>query len=224
MMRSRLAGYVALCAFALAFGYIEAMVVVYLREIVMQEAALRGTTAFAGLRVTEIVLPDRYVRLEIVREACTMVLLAAGGWLAGRGFRDRSGAFLLSFGVWDLMYYAVLNIVEHWPASLKDWDILFLIPVPWVAPVWAPVLIAAIFVVAGSYMFLTPQRVRRYGRADAVAFATAALIIISSFVQDSAAATDHRVPESFSVLLYAAGVALGLAWFVRIERRRVGLP
>src|SRR3954470_6701714 len=103
-MRSRWSRYVALWAFALAFGYIEAMVVVYLREIVMQEAALRGTTAFAGLRVTEIVLPDRYVRLEIVRETCTMILLAAGGWLAGHGFRDRSGAFLLSFGVWDLMY------------------------------------------------------------------------------------------------------------------------
>src|SRR5438445_9293322 len=109
-MADRRAVYVALCAFALSFGYIEAMVVVYLREIVNQQLMLQGVGGFAGLRVTQIALPDRYVALEIVREACTMVLLAAGGWLAGSRSADRIGAFLLSFGVWDLMYYAVLAV------------------------------------------------------------------------------------------------------------------
>jgi hypothetical protein len=214
--------YTALWAFALAFGFIEAMVVVYLREISMQQLALQGTNSLAGLRVTEIALPERYVRLEVVREACTMILLAAGAWLAGRRSDDRAGAFLLSFGVWDLMYYAALHVVEHWPVGLTDWDILFLIPVPWVAPVWAPILVATIFVVVGTYLFWTPGRERLCGWFDAAVFAGAALIIIAAFVRESSAAIDHHAPESFPVWLFGIGVALGVGWFIRIEVSRAG--
>jgi hypothetical protein len=217
MPMPRWRAYLALWAFALAFGYIEAMVVVYLHEIVNEQLIVQGLDTFRGLRVTEVVLPDRYVRLEIAREACTMVLLAAGGWLAGRRTRDRQGAFLLSFGVWDLMYYAILSIVEGWPRSLRDWDILFLIPVPWVAPVWTPVLIATLFIVFGSYMYWTPDRERRWGWRDGLMFTASALIIIASFVRESSAAADHRIPESFPVFLYVFGVALGTGWFVRLE-------
>jgi hypothetical protein len=215
MPRSR--AYIALWAFALTFGYIEGMVVVYLREIVNEQMILQGLDSFRGLRVTQIALPDRYVRLEIVREACTMVLLAAGAWLAGVRTRDRQGAFLLSFGVWDLMYYAVLAVVEGWPRSFSEWDILFLIPVPWVAPVWTPVLIATLFVVCGSYMYWTPDRERHYGWLDWGIFVASAVIIIASFVRQSGAAIEHRIPQSFPVLVYSAGVALGLLWFVRLE-------
>jgi hypothetical protein len=206
-----------LWAFALAFGYVEAMVVVYLREIVNNQLTMQGLGSFSGLRVTEIALPDRYVRLELIREAATMVLLAAGGWLAGHRTRDRQGAFLLAFGAWDLMYYVVLAIVEGWPRSVADWDILFLIPVPWVAPVWTPSLIATLFILCGSYMFWTPEREQRYGWQDWGVFLAAALIIIASFVRESGAAVDHRIPDSFPVALYAAGVVLGTAWFIHRE-------
>jgi hypothetical protein len=118
------------------------------------------------------------------------------------------------------MYYAVLAAVEGWPRSLGDWDILFLIPVPWVAPVWTPVLIAMLFIVCGSYLYLTPDRERRYLWLDWGIFVASALIIIASFVRESSAAVDHRIPESFPIALYALGVALGTGWFIRREAAR----
>jgi hypothetical protein len=43
------------------------------------------------------------------------------------------------FGIWDLFYYVWLKVCLGWPSSLLTWDVLFLIPVPWVGPVLAPV-------------------------------------------------------------------------------------
>ena len=77
----------------------------------------------------------------MAREACTLVLLAAVAWLAGHRAADRIGAFFVSFGIWDLTYYAVLRLLSGWPDSIRTLDILFLIPLPWVAPVWAPVTV-----------------------------------------------------------------------------------
>ena len=124
----------------------------------------------------------------------------------------------MGFGVWDLMYYVTLWIVLGWPDSLSTWDILFLIPVPWVAPVWAPVLVAILFIVIGSYLFLTEQRERIYGWIDSGMILAAAVIVVASFLVESGAAVEHRVPTSFPVWLYAAGVALGAGWVIRVER------
>jgi hypothetical protein len=40
----------------------------------------------------------------------------------------------------------------NWPASLGTWDVLFLPPVPWSAPVIAPVLVAASMVGSGTFV------------------------------------------------------------------------
>ena len=55
---------------------------------------------------------------------------------------EEFAGFVVVFGVWDIFYYVFLRVLVTWPASLLDWDILFLIPLPWVGPVLAPVLIA----------------------------------------------------------------------------------
>ena len=169
------------------------------------------------MQITAVALPLRTVRVELVREACTIVLLAAAGVMASRRLAGRWGAFLVGFGVWDLMYYVTLWIVIGWPDSLATWDILFLIPVPWVAPVWAPVIVATLFIVVGSYLFFTEQRQRAYGWVDAAVIVTAAIIVVGSFVVESGAAVEHRVPGHFPVWLYAIGVALGAGWVLRVE-------
>jgi hypothetical protein len=168
-------------------------------------------------------LAPHLVRVEIIREACTMVLLATSAWLADRRWRPWIGAFLLLFGIWDLMYYATLWIVLGWPVSLATWDVLFLIPVPWVAPVWAPALCAVLFVVAGGYLFLTPSRGAEYRAADWAMLVVAAGIIIASFLAERSVIEEARMPERFAVAIYAAGVALGLGWFVARERQRARL-
>ena len=215
--QERRAAYASLWAFALAFGWIEASVVVYLREIYAREAA-ETTNYFPGLQVTLVSLPGRLVALEMAREACTILLLGAVAWLAGRRLAARAGAFLLAFGIWDVTYYAALKLVLDWPDSPGAWDILFLIPLPWVAPVWAPVTVAALFVAAGSYLFWTAERERRYRPPDIGVFVVAVLLTIGAFLVESGAAIDRRVPDRFPGWLFWAGVLLGTAWFVRLER------
>ena len=213
--------YGSLVVLALVFGWIEASVVVYLREISFREGALHATTYLQSLPITLASLPGRFVELEMAREACTLVLLAAVGWLAGRRPADRIGAFVAAFGIWDLTYYAILRLVSGWPESISTWDILFLIPSPWVAPVWAPVTVATLFVLAGSYLFWTADRRRRYRRMDVGALVASACLTLGAFLVGSTAVIDHRVPEHFPIWLFWSGVALGTAWFVGVERRAV---
>lgn len=215
--RERRAAYAGLWLLALAFGWIEVSIVVYLREIYARQMSLEGTRYFEGLQITFVALPDRLVILEMTREACTIVLLGAVGWLAGGRLRDRIGAFLLAFGIWDLTYYGALELVAGWPDNLGAWDILFLIPLPWVAPVWAPATIAAIFTVAGTYLFWTPERRRPYRWQDAAVLTASVLVTIAAFLAESGAAIDHRQPERFPQWLFWAGLALGTGWFLRVE-------
>ena len=89
-------------------------------------------------------LPCRrtWLAIEIGREAATLIMLLGVAMLAGADRWERFLAFCLSFGVWDIFYYAWLWIFVRWPASLFTWDLLFLIPVPWIGPVLAPVLVS----------------------------------------------------------------------------------
>ena len=216
-IQERRAAYASLWVLAIAFGWIEACVVVYLREIYLRDFPVQ-TSTLAGLEVTLVSLPASLLTLEVAREACTIVLLAAVGWLAGRRRADRAGAFLLAFGIWDLTYYAALRLVLGWPRNLSAWDVLFLIPSPWVAPVWAPVTVAILFVAAGSYLFWTSDRERHYRWTDAAVLMASAALTVAAFLMGSNAAVDHRVPEHFPVWLFWTGLALGAAWFLRVER------
>ncbi len=216
----RIAAYTSLWVFALAFGWLEASVVVYLREISFSgEAALRSLGDLTQLPATLVSIPNHLVTIEIVREACTILMLAAVAWLAGRRPATRTGAFLVGFGIWDLTYYVVLNLVSGWPGSLRTWDVLFLIPRPWVAPVWAPASVATVFVLAGSRLFWTPERVRRLGWVDAGVLAASVFLIIVAFLVESPAAIDQLEPEYFPAWLFWAGIVAGTAWFVLKERR-----
>ena len=217
--RERREAYASLWLLALAFGWIEASVVVYLREIIARERALPATNYLANLQVPLVSLPATLVALEMAREACTLVLLGAVACLAGRRVVDRIGAFLLAFGIWDITYYVGLRLVTGWPESIRTWDILFLIPSPWVAPVWAPITIATLFVIGGTYLLWTADRVRRYQRADIGVLVAAVSLTLAAFLAGSNAVIDHRVPDRFPLWVFWAGVILGSVWFAKVERR-----
>ncbi len=87
---------------------------------------------------------------EFVREAATLIMLLAVGILAGRTWRSRLGYSALAFGIWDIFYYVFLKLMCGWPRSLFDWDILFLLPLPWWGPVLAPVSIALLMIAWGT--------------------------------------------------------------------------
>ncbi len=88
-----------------------------------------------------------------------MVMLVAVGWLAGRGRAERWAYGLFAFGMWDIGYYIWLKVLVNWPATLLDWDVLFLIPLRWWGPVLAPVLIAALICVTTMLAVGLPENI-----------------------------------------------------------------
>lgn len=125
--------------FSVAMAVVEAAIVVYLRQLYYPEGF--------GFPLKLIDLTTFVI--ELTREAATVIMLCAVGTLAGRCFWERFAYFLLAFGVWDIAYYLWLKIFVNWPASLFDWDILFLLPLPWIGPVIAPCSIAVIMIAIG---------------------------------------------------------------------------
>lgn len=203
--------FVWLWLLGLAVGWFEAAVVVYLRELYYPE----------GFRFPVLLIPPKLALVEVVREAASLLLLAAGARLAGRRFLERFAAFMLLFGIWDLVYYLVLKLLLGWPAAVSDWDILFLIPVPWVGPVWAPCLVSVALAGAGSYLYWTAERPRAIAASDWALAILGGLLVIGSFVAEWRVVSEERIPERFPVGLFATGYFLGLAAFLRVERRPV---
>ena len=136
-----------IAAFAIAMGYLEAVIVVYIRAILGIVPTPEHLTADVLLEV-----PQWVVHTEMTREAATIVMLVCLALLASTHWRGRLGAFLVAFGVWDLTYYAALWCLIDWPSSLRTMDVLFLIPAPWIAPVWMPMLAATGMTVVGGLL------------------------------------------------------------------------
>jgi len=163
--------------FALAMGYCEAAVVVYLRQIYYP-------AGFAFLLNTTMLKPILLV--ESGREAATLIMLAVIAWLAGKNRLERFSWFLFAFGVWDIAYYLGLKAILGWPPSLLTWDILFLIPIPWVAPILAPVLVSALMIALGlAYVNLgRTGRAARANLIDRLALTIGPAAILLSFLSD----------------------------------------
>lgn len=124
--------------FGAAFGFVEASVVVYLRAAIGLSANIyQQAQVLANL-------PQNLVIVEIFREAATMLMLLSVAFLAAKGRRERWALFLWTFAVWDIFYYMGLFATIRWPSSLFSPDVLFLIPVPWLAQVWFPLLVSAL--------------------------------------------------------------------------------
>jgi hypothetical protein len=127
--------------FAAAMAWMEAATVFYIRGLVDR---------IEPYQVEPLPVHAALGYVELWREASTLVMLAAVGWLAGRTWRQRAGYAALAFGVWDVLYYVFLRPISGWPHTLLDWDILFLLPLPWWGPVLAPVSIAVLMILWGT--------------------------------------------------------------------------
>lgn len=144
-----------MAVFAVAFGFAEAAVVVYLRAATGLLPGYMGS--LAQLRHSNLgyeqakslaQFPESLLIIEMCREAATMVMLASVALLAASRTSARWAAFLWMFALWDIAYYAGLWASVGWPASLKDLDVLFLLPVPWIAQVWFPLLVSSLTALA----------------------------------------------------------------------------
>jgi hypothetical protein len=223
----------ALWLFGIAFGFVEAAVVVYLRALYEPiHQKLHPDRApgdlFPLLRLDQIEAegPEtrRRVEIELVREAATLVMLAGVGLAAARNAREGFAAFLVAFGVWDIFFYLFLKVLLDWPASLWTWDVLFLLPVPWSAPVIAPVLVAASMIGAGTLALAREAAGRpvRLGRLDWGLVFAGGLVIVVAFCWDFRNILAGGRPNPFHWPLFVLGEAVGLAGFFRGVRRAGG--
>jgi hypothetical protein len=176
--------------FAAAMAWVESAVVVYLRTLVHR---------LEPYHINPLPLVPRLGETEIVREMATMIMLFAAGWLAGNTKRTRLGYSLIAFGVWDIFYYIFLKIIVGWPQSIFDWDILFLLPLPWWGPVIAPVTIAVMMIIFGTLVTQFDQSIWPSRRAWFFNWSgdTLALLV---FMSDAIRAIDGGVTAIRNVL------------------------
>jgi hypothetical protein len=151
-----------LIVFGVAFGFVEAAVVYYLRTLIgprFNDTVAHYRTLLNLGFITfvspahSLLINRRTADVELVRESATIIMLACVAWLAGRGLRQRAGAFLVGFACWDLSYYIFLRLIDHWPSSLLTKDVFFLIPVAWIGPVLTPIVISTGLLVAGIRLY-----------------------------------------------------------------------
>jgi hypothetical protein len=214
----------ALLLFGVSFGYVEAAVVVYLGKL--YEPLVRELNPerkpgdlFPLVTREQLEAADsahlRLLKTELFREAATMVMLAAAGLAVAWNFNSWFAGFVIPFGVWDISYYVFLKVLIDWPRSLLEWDLLFLIPVPWVGPVLAPVLVSISMIVAGTILLWREwaERPVRIGWQHWAIIFLGGLIIIGAFCWDYRRVMAGEMPEPFPWWIFFAGEVIGLTGF-----------
>jgi hypothetical protein len=161
--------------FAIAMAWAEAATVFYIRALVDRIEPYQADP-----------LPMHGVlgSVELWREAATLVMIATLGLLAGRTWRRRAGYAALAFGAWDIGYYVFLRLISGWPRTLLDWDVLFLLPLPWWAPVLAPVSIALVMIAWGTLATQSDNDATAAGWAWALGWA-GIVLALAVFTTDS---------------------------------------
>jgi len=150
-MRQGIASRITIVAvYALAMGYLEAVVVYYIRYAL-------GDVHAVGSVTTSIALHFPW-GIEMTREIATLIMLVTVALLAGRDWRERAAALLWAFGIWDATYYLGLEILTQWPSSLMTQDVYFLLPVPWGGPVWVPLLADALMALLAGWLISGRRR------------------------------------------------------------------
>jgi hypothetical protein len=204
-------------AFAVAMAYLEAAVVVYLQR------ALGITPAQLFPLQSGDVVGDLAL-IEVGREFSTLVMLAGIGWLAGSRWVDRLAWTSVAFGIWDIFYYGWLWVFIGWPSSPGTWDVLFLIPLPWAGPVWAPIAVSLALAGFGLAAARRAARGRppRVDRKIGLLAVAGGLVVVVSFVAQAPALLDQGLPGWFPWPVFGAGMATAAG--AAIASLRSGTP
>jgi len=198
--------------FSIAFAYIEAAVVVYLRQIFHPGGFTFPLTTFG-----HDPLWKKLLLTEIGREAATIVLIFTSSWLFGKNRRQRFAYFMTIFAVWDIFYYVWLKVFLDWPSSIMDWDILFLIPTTWASAVLYPVLVSITLLVFAAVILYRDAHGRtiRVTRAGWLVFLIAGIIVVVSFCTPSPHVTEPDFKSYFYWPLFSAGLLLAVGMFLK---------
>jgi len=198
-----------LIVFTLSMALVEAAVVIYLRDIYYPD----------GFAFPLKILSEKHLTVEIAREAATIFMLISVAAFCGTRFWEKFSYFIICFGFWDLFYYVWLNILIGWPSSLIEWDVLFLIPLPWIGPVVAPMIVAATMLIIGFFILF----LYKIGYSFVPSLISWILVpagttsILYSFMADYGATLHQKIPLPYRYELLLIGellyfIALFFAW------------
>jgi hypothetical protein len=193
--------------FATAMAWVESSVVYDLRTM---------TDRIQPFQQNPLPMAGALERVELVREGATLVMLLAVGMLAGRTWRQRAAYAAIAFGFWDVLYYVFLRLICGWPQSLLDWDLLFLLPLPWWGPVLAPVCISVLMIVWGTLVTQFADDPAAAGSwKSACLIGLGSVLALYAFMADSlrvagqgADALRRVLPTRFDWPLFCVGLAL----------------
>lgn len=206
--------------FAIAMGFMESAVVIYLRELYYQD----------GFSFPLKPIEHSIAKVEFFREIATIIMLIGIGYVTGKTKLQRFSFFNLAFAIWDIFYYVFLYVFLGWPQSLQTWDILFLIPLPWVGPVWAPCLLSILMIIGSLFVIKQVDRDPHFKIKPRYWFLliSGALICILSFMWDYLMFTTNKnswsifstkalfsevaeyVPQSFNSIMFLFGFSVML--------------
>jgi hypothetical protein len=203
-----------LAIFAIAMAFVESAVVVYLRAIFHPD----------GFKFPLKEITDHKIVIEVFREAATLFMLLSVTFLAGKKRWERFAWFMFSFGVWDVFYYIWLKVLLNWPVSLFDWDILFLIPVPWISPVIAPVSVSLLMII---FSILISRSIHKgFGFSPKLLSGILALsgitLILYSFMHDVNATLHQQLPKPYHYEFLIIGDGLFTIAFLTAYVKRKG--
>lgn len=204
-----------LTIFAIAMAFVESAVVVYLRAIFYPD----------GFKFPLNAITDYKIVIEVFREAATIFMLLSVTFLAGAKRWERFAYFMLAFGVWDIFYYIWLKVLINWPASLFDWDILFLIPLPWISPIIAPVSISLLMIIFSILIVRSIHRGCDFKPAllPIILALSGIILILYSFMHDVNATLHQQMPKPYHYEFLIIGDALFIVAFLIAYVKRKGI-
>ncbi len=168
--------FLTITAFAIAMGFLESSVVVYLRGILYPD----------GFAFPLSPVPVNLAMTELFREVATLVMLVTIGMIAARKFSTGFAWFIYSFAIWDIFYYVFLKLILDWPESIMTWDVLFLIPTTWTGPVLSPVLVSLTMILMAMVILFQAEKGNntRIHRMAWLAFVAGSQVLIVGYVFD----------------------------------------
>lgn len=216
-----------LLIFSIAMGFMESAVVVYLRALYYP----------AGFIFPLVPLDHHILLTELLREAATLIMLITIAMVSGKNGTQKFVFFLFCFAVWDIFYYVFLWLLIGWPSTLLEWDILFLLPVPWIGPVLAPCLLSLTMIIYTFTVVWLQEKGHRvtFRLAEWLLMVAGSLVVIFSFTSDyfsiilskqsSTPANSmmeslmNFVPSTYNWLVFIAGEILLISVLVILLKR-----
>lgn len=234
-MKSTVTKIIWVSIFAIAMGFLESAVVVYIRALYYPE----------GFMFPMKLISDQIMITEFFREAATMIMLIGIAFIAGRSAIDRFAYFILSFGIWDIFYYVFLYAILGWPQSLFTWDVLFFIPVTWVGPVIGPVINSLTMIVLAVVIiyYKNKNQIVKTGKIVWPLLILGSLVVIVAYTMgyvqfmaqkftflqmmglgDAKAVFDYAttyMPENFNWWIFLCGVLMHFSALILLIRKNL---